>query len=737
MKKNDSVFHHLLLSFFLVAFVPFCIMLFLICDNENANTQISIQNEGLSRLTRVKDSIELQLQSCDDIAAAVYLNPKLTYNAMLEDSRSIREGLDEINKYRLANKNIFDFGLYFASSEYMYSYQGLSRLTVVARSTYGLSQEAFARLDQLLHSCVKNTALFFEDSDCFFYLCPLGRSTMRDTNRCIVIFVFQKSLISHLMTETQDDASAVNAVFDCGANGWVNPPPDGFNLSGDQYQQITELAMQRENRQILLRSSGAALLLSQVYSPKLDIQFISLYSLNQINKRIIANLLPIVFKALLVLAICIIVALLLAYKRYVPIRNLYNLVQESFELHPVSRNELTTINSAIQYAYNSNQDLEAKLRDSQIALRQQFLQNIIYGLILDKNELVVRANFYNMSIAGPLYCIAVIDFSKHADSFIHPVSYAALSAAGIYPLVQKSSCTLLVNLSTDQQQHIREKLENALKSFPTDGSEIIGVGDVTKQLQQVGISYFQALEAIDIGYSSGSIVFYSSQEAARQTNDIPFDADQLQNLLLHSEAEKAKELMENLFNALENRNHDLPFVRNIYYRLIVVIEKSVSSSHIGITLAPEAKRELSIALAQLPYQRNMHEVKARLLDIVEKLCIKPPLPTDDDMKRDILLYMDMHFTDNQMSLENIADTFGHTALYWSRFFTERIGVNFSDYLWQLRLDFSKKLLVQTDLTVFQIVQNVGYSDQTSFSRKFKNATTLTPGQYRSLYHPTP
>ena len=57
-----------------------------------------------------------------------------------------------------------------------------------------------------------------------------------------------------------------------------------------------------------------------------------------------------------------------------------------------------------------------------------------------------------------------------------------------------------------------------------------------------------------------------------------------------------------------------------------------------------------------------------------------------------------------------------------------MGRNFSDYLWELRLEKSKELLIKTQLYINEISEAVDCNAVSSFRRKFKQETNLTPSQ---------
>ena len=63
-------------------------------------------------------------------------------------------------------------------------------------------------------------------------------------------------------------------------------------------------------------------------------------------------------------------------------------------------------------------------------------------------------------------------------------------------------------------------------------------------------------------------------------------------------------------------------------------------------------------------------------------------------------------------------------------FKERNRVSPNEYLTILRVERSKQLLTETELSIKEIAVNVGYYDASSFIRRFKQITGVTPLQYR-------
>ncbi|WP_233530995.1 AraC family transcriptional regulator [Paenibacillus alkalitolerans] len=82
-----------------------------------------------------------------------------------------------------------------------------------------------------------------------------------------------------------------------------------------------------------------------------------------------------------------------------------------------------------------------------------------------------------------------------------------------------------------------------------------------------------------------------------------------------------------------------------------------------------------------------------------------------------------------VSLESCARLTGTTPYTLSRAFKHIAGINFVDYLTQLRIDRAKELLRTTDLKINDVAEQIGYQ-HSYFNRIFKKYEGVTPSQYR-------
>jgi two-component system response regulator YesN len=83
-----------------------------------------------------------------------------------------------------------------------------------------------------------------------------------------------------------------------------------------------------------------------------------------------------------------------------------------------------------------------------------------------------------------------------------------------------------------------------------------------------------------------------------------------------------------------------------------------------------------------------------------------------------------------ISLEDISREVNINPYYFSKRFKEGTGVNFIDYLTNIRIKKAKELLEDPKLSIKEICTKTGYSDPNYFSRIFKKIESVTPSEYR-------
>ncbi len=94
-------------------------------------------------------------------------------------------------------------------------------------------------------------------------------------------------------------------------------------------------------------------------------------------------------------------------------------------------------------------------------------------------------------------------------------------------------------------------------------------------------------------------------------------------------------------------------------------------------------------------------------------------------------YINAHYMQD-ISLSLVSEEIGLNASYFSTLFKKETGENFATYVSRLRIEKAKRLISTTNYKIGEITELVGYYDLSSFNKKFKKYTGLSPKEYRKL-----
>lgn len=168
--------------------------------------------------------------------------------------------------------------------------------------------------------------------------------------------------------------------------------------------------------------------------------------------------------------------------------------------------------------------------------------------------------------------------------------------------------------------------------------------------------------------------------------------------------------------------------------------KIVYSEEVLETKWPEVLKELNLALEYS--QRNV-EALSILAPYMAKKSSKTTnqegpntITSPDDsapskMVAGVIEMIKAQLTEN-LSLEEVAKALHISSPYLSKIFKEQTGKTFSGYITDLRIERSKALLTNTQLSIKEVGFKVGYHDPNYFVRLFKKVTGYTPTEYQKV-----
>lgn len=132
-------------------------------------------------------------------------------------------------------------------------------------------------------------------------------------------------------------------------------------------------------------------------------------------------------------------------------------------------------------------------------------------------------------------------------------------------------------------------------------------------------------------------------------------------------------------------------------------------------------------LQNSPFENMLHEVYQKFLKEKKETKKKPPIWVKD-LKAIIQDQIDTQFT---FDLKKISNDLALNPSYLSREFSKYFDdLNFGDYVRKLRIEKAITLIENSTYTLTEIAYMTGFSDQSHFTRIFKQHTGKNPSAYR-------
>lgn len=119
-------------------------------------------------------------------------------------------------------------------------------------------------------------------------------------------------------------------------------------------------------------------------------------------------------------------------------------------------------------------------------------------------------------------------------------------------------------------------------------------------------------------------------------------------------------------------------------------------------------------------------------DIVRSYCLlidKNKYKDKQAVVRNCIFYINDRIAE-KVSLDNISDYLGVNKSYLSSIFNKDMGISIVDYIHDKRISNACYLLENTDFSISEIADYIGYFDTSYFIRIFKTITKVTPLKYR-------
>ncbi|THF73682.1 response regulator [Cohnella fermenti] len=274
-----------------------------------------------------------------------------------------------------------------------------------------------------------------------------------------------------------------------------------------------------------------------------------------------------------------------------------------------------------------------------------------------------------------------------------------------------------------QAMTIARELLGIAKPGAEDGW-FVGIGSVCGRLEQIRQSYQEALVASMDPSLPVKYRFYDDTPVLGVTKD-GYSARQLEKQFYDRIRLGQWEQMDAdamaFIRRYENEGADLLQAQQRVLELLWIASRALFE--LGVELDTPV-----FSFRPQDYRQLRSETRL-LLERMRKLFEEHPGQLRPDTIRQIQQFIARHSRED-VSLELIGQTFGSSPFYISKLFKEQLGVNYIDFLTEVRIENAKKLMGDPDRSLKEITYEVGYHDPNYFSKVFKKLAGVSPTEFR-------
>jgi two-component system response regulator YesN len=419
-------------------------------------------------------------------------------------------------------------------------------------------------------------------------------------------------------------------------------------------------------------------------------------------------------------------------------------------------NEFAFIDQAIDRLITNNMAFQEKQEEHQVIRRQQFLQILLKGEYQD-DRAAWEQEWQHFGLEAAHFIVAVLELDHYVQFglkyspndqslFKFIISSVAVEIAEqsskriVTEWMSKNQLVILL-LSEDEGtlEHHMLQMAEQVRSWVDkhlDFTVTIGIGSTANNESAISRSFDEAAAAVSRKVTVGVNQIIDTVEVGGRPDGEWFAYLEIIRTIVRklrmSETEWPGDLKKLFKEMSVHRLRKDDVIRLLHY-LIFQIEYEIDGAlpDVAKVWLQDGKPALLLAIEQTD---TLPQLEACFLASLEQLSEHIVELTQsrrhNALIREIRDYVAEQFLDPNLSLTMLSDRFQMSSKYLSQLFKESTGQNFSDFLIGLRIEYAKKLLRESEVSVQSISEIVGYANTTSFIRVFKKLVGVAPGQYR-------
>lgn len=751
MKKwyqSVSYYYKYLVSYVVILIIPILFIALYVDISIVKTLEEEVYINDVNSLHQVKTSIEYYLEHMEKIKNEVYLETYRNPFYFEEDPIRGIETIDTLKQYELTNPFIESAFMYYCGDEYIYRGAGTCPIDIFVERIYkyeNLSNEEFSyilnnsRLPAFRPAEKVNVADGYS-KEVVTMLYPLNVNFADPYG--MLIFIIPKEIFEARISDRLGDDEKLTFILNQDNEIMVSSTyDDEFNQS----EFMSNILSSNAEDLIEMRVSNKTYLTTIIESEKSGWKYVSLTPQQRIGGKVkdvrfgfFMGIGLIMFMGLLAIAVSM-------YINYNPIRRLKLYSEDLLGNDHKSSSELELVRETIDYLHDQNELLSEEVEGSSVANRQYITMQMLKGGKMFDKVFYQKAMKYGV-VLKDRYTVAIFyvntkeEFATSKKDILNQVNKHFDLRGNVYACENFDFRKIITIITYDECEEL--EIYNELKYLQTnlkaeyEIKTTIGVSREFNEYDMIPKAYIEATTSLDYRLIKGNGCLLKYQDVVTNVDlysDYPSEhMTNINKMLRSGNIESIESELDLIVDYVKDSNSPIFVARGICFDLIKMI---IQTSHDLVHEFKNNPLEIPDVFMLTTYE-TIDELIIIIKDVSHNLCTRIIEQKDKEelsLIHEMVVYIQNNYTDINFSLLGMADYFNMSQSRLSMYFKEKTGQKVLNYITKMKLDKAKELLTTTTIPLNKLSLAVGYTNVTSFIRRFKQWEEITPGEYRKKF----
>jgi two-component system, response regulator YesN len=744
LKHHQHLFYRYLVSYVVVLAVPIVMIsayFYTVVVNNLRDEEIA---NYYNAVTQARTQLDSRLEDIKNISVQVSVTPLITQ--LPDNGYQLKE---ELKKYQAVNQLSHEIILYLHGQDRLYSSYSSYTLATFANGIYRFSDwdsdSLYTDLNTLRTPRIRPAGQVAPSNApterLITYMLPFPANSREPYGT--MLFMLKESAFRQALRNAihEEDFNAI--VVDRDRNIITTLAPRDYMDSAEFRSLLAETNL---NGTRMVRMSGEEYIVVYSASVSTPLSYIFVIPSAVVMDKVSDVQQKMLYMLVLVLSAGAVIIYWLMHVNYNPISELVKIAARGLSMsRPMT--ELDTIRTAIRRMEETTSLLRHEVAVSQPIVREHTIVQLLNGAIGASADLGHLTEGQQPGLSPSIFTVVKLVLYPPAGhglpslrdllSDLRAKLPASVTEFGSY---WPDGKTLIIILETERSREtLIEEQFTVLYHYLCvrwGVDMVVGIGSSYEDMGGITTSYFESSTAADYLAIKGLRGVRHFVQIDFVNSIVQWYPERLMEslewYLQQWDIEKMEVTLREIADKIKREDTPIYLVKCLCFNILNMLIRQIYQVKREMPHLREEFYDI-VSLTQFETIDGLIDEIMRISRVVVNSLQASEPESEPALEERIMDYVKMHYGDANFTIHSVADRFTITPAYLRRVFKKKTGITLSEYVELLRMQHASQLLKESDESLSEIVYKIGYLNVSSFIRKFRQETGMTPGEYRSRH----